>query len=361
MKVLHVNAGLETGGGLFHIINLLTAAKEKNQDFALLTFAEGPVARAAREKGLNVDVLNIFGRLNTALPKKLKEYLTTHDFDIVHTHGPRANLIMALIHNKVGAKWLITVHSDPLEDFANRGVVGKIFEKLNLRSLKKADHLLAITERFKQILTTKIGIDSAKVSVIYNGIFFRTEALPKQTHLGFNLINVARMEPVKGQQLLIKAIAELNLPDLHLNLIGDGSLIDELKQQVAANDLKNNVTFNGFLSQGEIAQIYPKMDLAVLTSYSESFPLVLLEAADAGVALLSTDVGDMNKMIPDEQYGFVAKIGNLESIKGQILKAYHLNKVQLQEVASTERKYLSDNFSIFNQLADIIAVYQKVG
>ena len=51
MKVLHINAGLESGGGLTHIVNLLSQAKKAGQDFDLLTFAEGPVAQAAREKG----------------------------------------------------------------------------------------------------------------------------------------------------------------------------------------------------------------------------------------------------------------------------------------------------------------------
>ena len=49
MKVLHVNAGLESGGGLTHIINLLTEAKLQGKDFTLLCLAEGPVAKAARE------------------------------------------------------------------------------------------------------------------------------------------------------------------------------------------------------------------------------------------------------------------------------------------------------------------------
>ena len=47
MKVLHVNAGLENGGGLSHIVNLLTEAKNEGKDFELLTLAEGPVAQAA--------------------------------------------------------------------------------------------------------------------------------------------------------------------------------------------------------------------------------------------------------------------------------------------------------------------------
>ena len=52
MKVLHINAGLENGGGLSHIVNLLTEAKLENQDWELLTLAKGPVSEAAQKKGI---------------------------------------------------------------------------------------------------------------------------------------------------------------------------------------------------------------------------------------------------------------------------------------------------------------------
>ena len=71
MKVLHINAGLESGGGLTHIVNLLSQAKKAGQDFDLLTFAEGPVAQAAREKGIKTIVLGGSSRYDLALLKRL--------------------------------------------------------------------------------------------------------------------------------------------------------------------------------------------------------------------------------------------------------------------------------------------------
>lgn len=63
--------------------------------------------------------------------------------------------------------------------------------------------------------------------------------------------------------------------------------------------LTDQVTFTGFLTQAELRQIYRKIDLAVLSSYSESFPLVLLEAADNLLPLLATDVGGARELIPE--------------------------------------------------------------
>ena len=62
MKVLHINAGLEKGGGLSHIVNLLTEAKRQNVDFELLTLADGPVAKAAKKAKIKTTILGAQSR-----------------------------------------------------------------------------------------------------------------------------------------------------------------------------------------------------------------------------------------------------------------------------------------------------------
>ena len=60
MKVLHINAGLEKGGGLSHIVNLLTEAKRQNVDFELLTLADGPVAKAAKKAKVKTTIFLLY-------------------------------------------------------------------------------------------------------------------------------------------------------------------------------------------------------------------------------------------------------------------------------------------------------------
>lgn len=360
MKVLHVNAGLETGGGLFHLINLLTEAKKNQQDFTLLTFADGPVAEAARKNNLNVKVLAASSRYDRSIKKKLAQFINDENFDLVNSHGPRANLYMDQIKGKITAKWVITIHSNPLLDFSSRGMIGKIFTNLNVKSIKQADHLLAITEKFKGILVEQLQIKPGKISVIYNGVAFHDEVSAKIPHAGFNLVNVARMEPGKGQDILLESLAKIANNQVKLNLIGAGSQEQNLKDLVDKLKLNDQVTFSGFLNHEQIKHIYQSSDLAVLTSYSESFPLVLLEAADNLVPIMSTDVGDINKMIPNQTMGFVAKIGDIDSIVMQLKSAVDLPQNELQQMAVSEKDYLKRNFSLTQQLDSIIKIYNKV-
>lgn len=363
MKILHINAGQENGGGLFHIINLLTAAQRSGQDFELLCLSEGPVAQAARKRQLPVHVLGAKNRYDLLALRKLRHFIKNGGYDLVHTHGARANLFVDLIHRHLSVPWVITVHSDPLQDFAGRGLPGRMFTKLNLRALHNADRILAITERFRQQLIDQVGLAPDKLRVIYNGIdFCSDEAVPaKYAHRGFNLLNVARMEPVKRLDLLIKAVADLNQSELYLHLVGDGSQKEELQALARDLGISEQVIFHGFLSHAEIKELDRKMDGFVLSSQSESFPLVLLEASDQLLPLVSTQVGDMTKLIPDTQHGFTAEINNLGSLEWALKQLLSLSPAARQRVAKTEKDYLAANFSLDKQLQTIIEDYQELG
>lgn len=362
MKVLHINAGLEKGGGLSHIVNLLTEAKRQNVDFELLTLADGPVAKAAKKAKVKTTILGAQSRYDLSVLKRLTSLINEENFDIVHTHGARANLFVSMIKKQIKAKWIITVHSDPLKDFEGRGMIGNIFTKLNIMALKKADGIFAITQNFSNLLVEKVGIPKTKICVIYNGIFFhQNKNVPKKyTHLYFNIINVGRAEKVKGQDLLLKAIKKLNDQNIRLHIVGDGSELNNLRALARDLGISSQVTFHGFLTQQETRKLYQKMDLAVLTSYSESFPLVLLEASDNLVPILSTDVGDIEKMIPNEEYGFVAKIGDIDSISEKIRQATAKSKTDLMAMAEKEKTYLMHAFSMKNQLVAIENYYKLV-
>lgn len=362
MKVLHVNAGLENGGGLSHIVNLLTEAKQEGKDFDLLTLAEGPVAEAARKRGINTHVLGASSRYDLASLRKLIKFINNGHYDIVHTHGARANLFLSLIHKKIKATWCITVHSDPYLDFEGRGVLGSIFTKLNIHALRKADCVFAVTERFARLLINKAHVDKSKVHVIYNGIFFHNDSeIPaKYEHTYFNIINVARTEKVKGQELLLKAVKKLDDQHIRLHIAGDGSQLEPLKALTRQLNMAPQVTFHGFMTHHQLSGLYKRIDLAVLTSYSESFPLVLLEATDNLIPILSTDVGDIHKMIPGPEYGFIAKTGDIDSIAKEINLAVNKSNKELRTMANTEKRYAEEHFSVKNQLAAIEQVYQSL-
>ncbi|BDR60078.1 glycosyltransferase [Lactobacillus xylocopicola] len=362
MKVLHVNAGLETGGGLTHIINLLKEAKKEQEDFTLLCLAAGPVADAARAAGLRVQVLGITSRYALSSLRQLSDFINQNGYEIVHSHGARANLFLALIKRKLRAQWCVTVHSDPYLDFEGRGLAGRAFTFANLRALRRADCVFAVTKRFANLVTDKVGVMPKKVHVIYNGTFFHenSEIRAKIAHPGFNLVNVARAEKIKGQELLLQALKKLDYASVHLYIAGDGPQLPHLKDLVQQLGLGPQVSFQGFLTQPQLTDLYRQMDLAVLTSYSESFPLVLLEASDHLLPLLATTVGDIEMMIPDSEHGFVTPVGDVGELTATLKSALNRPTADLKKMAAREKDYVAHHFSLQQQLTSIVRVYQEL-
>ena len=89
----------------------------------------------------------------------------------------------------------------------------------------------------------------------------------------------ARLEPVKGHEFALAALSEVvsEFPHVKLLLAGDGKHETALEEMVSEKGLSDHVYFLGY--REDLDRIYPLGDVTLLTSLSESFPLVLLEGA----------------------------------------------------------------------------------
>ncbi|WP_108668933.1 glycosyltransferase family 4 protein [Peribacillus acanthi] len=354
MKVLHIISGGETGGSRKHVTTLLD--KLPRDQVCLLVFQEGALAQEARDLGVRVELLSQYSRYDIRVLKRLTNFINEEGFDIVHSHGPRSNLYMSLIKSSIKATWVTTIHSDPTLDFMKGGIKGRIFTKLNLFTFSKIDHFFAVTERFKNNLI-QLGIYSNKISVIYNGIDFVEPLLSNSVvrdelnipHDHFVMSMVARLHPIKGHDIVLKALKQVNNPNISLLLVGDGPIKQEVEDLVQQLGLQNQVHMLGF--RKDIEQIYSNSNIALLASQSESFPLALLEAANQKVPLLSTDVGGVNELIPSKEYGWVVPIQDVDAFAQAIQEAYVSN--DLKKKGEKQYQFAKDHFSL-DQLAKSI-------
>ena len=94
MKIMHLISGGDVGGAKTHVISLLEELG-KHHDVELVCFVEGPFAEEAREAGINTRVLKKRSLFHIA--RNLKKYLRNKEFDILHCHGARANVVSLLM------------------------------------------------------------------------------------------------------------------------------------------------------------------------------------------------------------------------------------------------------------------------
>ena len=346
MNVLHLNSGTETGGGMYHILALLDELKSWT-NVTLGVFHDGELAKAARKRGIDVHLFQQRSRCDFSVVKKIERWLAKNKIDIIHTHGARANFIVSFLKRRANSLWFVTVHSQPEHDFLHRSIAGKIFTYLNVRAIKAADHVVAISERFQQQLV-QIGVDRKKIHVIYNGIDFsvQPQAVHKRETALLALKMLRNKHPVGGKHM-------------HLVLVGDGSRKKELEQFAKNNGLADCTTFLG--QREDINELLTICDITILTSKSESFPLVLLESARAKKPVITTDVGGVRKLVPGREFGYIIKIGDFEELAEKIWKMYELkNTGQLQKMGERFFQYASQHFSVEKFAHSVFEIYEAV-
>lgn len=357
MKIAHINGGNEFGGGLSHIISLLKELiKEDEAD--LIVFEEGPVAEAARKEGIPVYVFEQRSRYDLSVLFRVRKFINNRHYDIIHTHGPRANTLVSFVKPFIRTNWMMTVHSHPELDFSDRGIKGKVFEKMHLQTFKKSDGIIAVSNEIKEALQT-FGVSEKRVRVIHNGIRF-SEKPPrdiKKQRMIFTLVTVGRLTKVKGYSILMEALKASGFKEWQWIICGDGEEMARLKLLGQEYKLSSHLTFKGWLASNDIRQELQKADILVLPSLSEGFPMIVLEAADERVPVIATDVGDVKEVLKDASMGWLIPAESEDKLRDALSQAYSLWEMNQLSIKGERLNAWATRFSIKQQTKAVRAFY----
>ncbi|MCC2248676.1 MAG: glycosyltransferase family 4 protein [Bacillota bacterium] len=365
MRILHLNAGNETGGGMHHILGLMNELNK--EEFILGVMEDGELLKRANNAGIRTIYFPCHSRFSIPLMQRIKSYVQQEDIGCIHTHGPRANVYANILKKIIPFQWVVTIHSNPFLDFMEKGMYGKVLCKLNLHAVRNADKIIAISQPFKDCLMDA-NIDSEKIVTTLNGIDFKKRVESCYCKQDFGIpegdivfLMVARLEEVKGHRIALEAFCELlkSSQNCHLMLAGDGSLQHELERMVANLDLEKHVHFLGY--RNDIEYFYQLADVTLLTSLSESFPLVLLESAKVKTPVISTDVGGVGELVVDKSLGWRIKPGNTRELLAAMKDAlFFYNQGMLPLMGSKLYHHASTKFTLEILAENIYNVYQSM-
>ncbi|MCA9400625.1 MAG: WecB/TagA/CpsF family glycosyltransferase [Candidatus Omnitrophica bacterium] len=139
-------------------------------------------------------------------------------------------------------------------------------------------------------------------------IFYKSKLCEKFPQLQSDrpwFLFVGRLQEAKAPHRLLEMAEQYvkRYERAALLIIGDGNLLPELKNMACDRFLQNHVFFLGALDPHELSKAYQACDLLVLTSYYEGMPLCVLEALASGIPVVSTDVGELNRIVVAGQTG----------------------------------------------------------
>lgn len=211
-------------------------------------------------------------------------------------------------------------------------------------SIKNFDYLVVVSNSLKEFYQDKIG--KTKCIYIPNVI----DNLPKNTSnlKHNNLINVGRLEQEKDQSTLIDIFKEVKkeVKDAKLYIIGDGSLKEKLNNKIKEYNLEDSIFLTGFLSKKEMEKYLLDSKIFVMTSITESFGIVLIEAMSYKIPCIAFDTADGARNLLNNKNGILVSNRSKETMIKDLIALLKDDK-KLAKIANAGyidcQKYLITN------------------
>lgn len=227
-------------------------------------------------------------------------------------------LVIAHAKRKNNVKTIVHIHAADFEHVMTG--ISKV-DKLIFSLLDNvADRVVFLSNRTQQDFV-KRGLLEEKTFLIYNYASFcfekslvENQIVNKET----NFLFVGTIEPMKGIFDFLEAL--LRVPEKWVFHVC-GAFADEedrVKFTEYQNKIGNKLIFHGFITGENKSELFLNADVVVLPSYAEGMPVVLLEAYQAGCAVVSTNVGAIPEIVA-EKNGWLIKPGDIDDLE-RVLK-----------------------------------------
>lgn len=290
---------------------------------------EGPYDRSLRLLWANMNYL----RFSKEFCRRTKLYFMSRillrrnlknlDCDIVITTRAKHNRLVGKYTKN--CKKIATEHN-----FHNNDK--KYINKL-IKSLKGFDYFVCVSPELKKFYESKIG--NTKCVYIPNVIDFNSTKLSKLDNK--NVITVGRLSVEKGYSDLLKVIKKVIKidPEITFSIAGDGDLRKSLEKKVNSLKIQKYVKFLGFVNHDELDKLYLHSSLYVMTSLTESFGIVLIEAMNFGLPCIAFDSASGARCVLKKS-GTLIKNRDLNLMAEEIVK--HINNKKILKEKSKNSK-----------------------
>ncbi len=291
---------------------------------------------------------------------KLAKFIDKHEIDMIHFHWTRdiATVVLAKTISKRKPK-IMQTRNMTMTRFKD-----DVYHKWLYKNI---DTLHAVTYQVKTQLEKFIPLEiRPKVEMFYMGTKekeidnTRVDELKKLYDLGESFIVgiVGRIEEVKGQYLVLEAIAKLKELDIKALIVGhtmDEAYLKSLKQQVKDLGIEQSVVFTGFTR--EVDTHMQLFDVNILATPKETFGLVVIEAMMNKVCMIATNKAGPLEIIDDGVNGLLFDRSS-EDLASKIALLYEDNKLK-EKLALAGYEKAKEKFDAEVQLEKLLKVINE--
>ena len=232
-----------------------------------------------------------------------------------------------------------------------------LFMELPVRKASKAITLVSPTLEKHMIRHAK-----GKVVTIPNGVHIPASIEDRGNQEIIHIISIGRLVKQKGVQHAIHALAglESDLRDkTHLNIVGDGPHLSNLKTLCQELQLEDYVTFHGRLTGQTLVDMYLKCSVHLMpTTSHEGLPLTILEGMAYGLATIASKIGGIPTAISDRHDGILISPGNVKDLTSELTELIN-NDEHRANTGSAARKTAEQHYSMQKMVDDTLEVLSR--
>jgi D-inositol-3-phosphate glycosyltransferase len=241
-------------------------------------------------------------------------------YDLIHSHYWLSGRVGTILARHWDIPHVASFHT--LAEIKRRARVGESEPEERVlgeaKVIQSADSIVAFSQHERDAMIRLYDAPGQKIEVIPCGVdaelFQPSDQELAKRKLGLQnskvVLYVGRLEPLKGVDILLRAMAQLEQGDQVKTLIVGGNLdedpeMDRLKSLSHELGISTQVSFLGRLDQRELPTYYNAADICVVPSYYESFGLVALEAMACGTPVIASRVGGLPTIVKDGFTGYL--------------------------------------------------------
>ncbi|MDO6657814.1 glycosyltransferase family 4 protein [Anaerobacillus sp. 1_MG-2023] len=284
----------------------------------------------------------------------IRKLIVKKKIDVIHANSLRMVL------------YLIAITMNPIK----KRTIKVVYTKHNVTSLEKyptlfswilnkyVDRIIAVSE-FEKENIIKNGVNESKVKTVYNGVDlkkFRFQPKLKGEHYKVGIL--ARLSEEKNHSFFIDIANEFrHMSNLTFYIAGDGPEYQSITEKINSMGLSNKVVLVGNAREPE--KFIAEMDLMLLTSKLEVFPMVMLETMAVGTPILTINVGGIKEAVINNETGFLVEKYYVKSFCDIIYQLIENDDLSHQLVQQARNK-VEIEFSMEKMVESTLNEYMQV-
>jgi glycosyltransferase involved in cell wall biosynthesis len=366
MRILLLSTSMGMGGADKQILSAAQEMRNRGHEVLIVSLTPlGPMGLEARNSGLPIESLEM--RPGMPDPRglaRLVRLVRKWKPDIVHSHMVHANLMARVLRLFVPVPVLIsTIHNiyegGPLLMAGYRWSNGLV------------DHMTAVSEAAANRFVREGIVPERLLTFIPNGIDterFRTVAIGTRDSLrgslgltqNFIWLAVGRFEDAKDYPNMLRAFALVrrHRPESVLLLVGKGSLQAQTEALARELNLDDVVRFLGV--RHDVPAVMSAADAYVMSSGWEGMPMVLLEAAAAGLPIVATRVGGNHEVVRHQESGLLVPPGDADALAAAMLQLMELPHETRRAMGERGRVHVQANYGLARTVGRWEELYREV-